>query len=89
MTYVLPKRLRRPFKRGDIVETCHSDLSKMGTQKVVYAGKKIVRTDDGRRWRASDGWYVGWRAWPFPSIRLAKRGRTICHDRYAYRRDGK
>lgn len=68
-TYKMPKPIGRPFVKGEIVETCDRDLNVMDEQKVVYAGKRIVRTKCGRTWRATDGWYVGHDAWPFPSIR--------------------
>lgn len=75
--YTVPKPIRRPFVRGEIVETCDRDLSTMGTQRVVYAGKRIVRTACGRRWCAKTGWWMGeHRAYPFPSIRHAKKAKA-------------
>lgn len=72
ITYQVPEELPRKFRRGDRVEVCDRDLSPMSLQRVVYAGTKIVRTSCGRRWRASDGWWIGSNGtWPFPSIRLA------------------
>lgn len=73
MEYVPPKKLKRPFKRGDRVQV----VDRMGVpfdtiHRVRYAGKRVVRIDDGRRYRASDGWWIGENgAWPFPSLTLA------------------
>jgi hypothetical protein len=51
------------------------DLVAMSVQRVVYAGKRIVRLDCRRRFRSSDGWWVGENGiWPFPSIRHQKKG---------------
>lgn len=69
LTYKVPEPPGRPFRKGDIVETLDRNGGVMGTEVVVYAGPKIVRTKDGRRWN-QDGWWVGEIAWPFPSIRL-------------------
>lgn len=74
LTYKMPKPIRKPFVKGEVVQTCDRNLVPMGKVKVVYAGRKIVRTEDGRTWRATDGWYVGRQVWPFPSIRH-KRGK--------------
>jgi len=72
LTYKLPEPLNRPFRRGDRVEVCDRDLRVMDVESVVYAGKKVVRLFGGRRFRASDGWYIGTNGtWPFPSIRHA------------------
>ena len=71
LTYMPPPPIRKPFSKGDAVEVCDRELAVMSRSVVVYAGKKIVRTKCGRRWRAEDGWYVGHTAHPFPSIRHA------------------
>jgi hypothetical protein len=71
ITYKPPKRLRKPFVRGQMVEVCDRDLNPERTQrKIVRVGKLITVTDCGRRWRTSDGWWIGENGtWPFPSIR--------------------
>lgn len=72
MTYVEPDPLTRPFKKGDIVQVMNSDGSVCGDDhKVVYVGKKVVRIEDGRKYRATDGWWIGNHgAYPFPWLRL-------------------
>lgn len=72
LTYTVPKPIRRPFETGEIVEFCDRDLKVLSELKIVRAGKRIVRVEDGRTFRATDGWYVGEQAWPFPSIRHKK-----------------
>ena len=70
MTYVVPKPIRKPFTRGEIVEVCDRDMRVMECEKVVYAGKEVIRLEGGRRFRATDGWWIGENGtWPFPSIR--------------------
>jgi hypothetical protein len=74
LTYTLPKRLRKPFFRGEVVEVCDRDLKAMSTQKVIRVGKRVVVTECGRRWDAKNGWWIGQNGtWPFPSIRHVKR----------------
>jgi hypothetical protein len=80
MTYKVPKPIRRPFYRGEIVETCDRDLTVMSKQRVIRVGKRIVVTECGRRWRASDGWWVGENGvWPFPSIRHSTTRKKARH----------
>lgn len=75
MTYKVPRPIRRPFETGEIVEVCDRDLLVMSCEKVARAGKRVVRLEHGRTFRASDGWYIGNHGtWPFPSIRH-KRGK--------------
>ena len=75
LIYKVPATITRPFRRGDLVEVCDRDLVAMSTQRVVYVGKRIVRLDCRRRFRSSDGWWVGENGiWPFPSIRHQKKG---------------
>ncbi len=70
VTYTPPKPIGPPFRSGEIVEVCDSNLSPMSEERVVYAGKKVVRLEGGRRFRASDGYWIGENGiWPFPSIR--------------------
>lgn len=70
MTYTTPLPIQTPFKAGETVEVCNRDLVAMSRVKVTRAGIKVVRLVDGRRFRASDGWYIGvGGAYPFPSIR--------------------
>lgn len=73
MTYIEPPPLPRPFVRGDTVQVMNRDHTPcQGVHRVVYAGKKVVRIEDGRRYRATDGWWIGdTAAWPFPWLRLA------------------
>ena len=62
---------RRPFAKGDIVHLIDSQGSDCGALKVIYAGKKIVRVNGGRRYLQNDGrWFADGRPWPFPWIRL-------------------
>lgn len=75
VSYKIPKHIRYPFVVGEIVEVCDRQLKVMGEQRVVYAGKRIVRTDCGRAWRATTGWFVGSAPWPFPSIRHKRNWR--------------
>lgn len=76
--YTVPEPIKTPFAKGEIVEVCDRDLKPMGEVKVKYAGKKIVRLVDGRTFRATDGWYLGHKAWPFPSIRHKKEQLDDC-----------
>lgn len=70
LTYKRPKKPQTPFKRGQLVEVCDRDLTTMSVVKVVYAGKRITRLADGRRFETETGWWVGENgSWPFPSIR--------------------
>ncbi len=73
LTYKVPPKLRKPFVAGQFVEVCDRNHDVMSVVKVVYAGKRIVRLNDGRTFRATDGWYVGLEAWPFPSIRHPRK----------------
>lgn len=72
LTYKVPKPPKTPFQRGEMVEVLDREHKVISTQKVIYAGKRIVRTACGRRWDAKSGWWIGDEAWPFPSIRKAK-----------------
>lgn len=67
--YTPPKPIERPFVVGEIVEVCDRDLKAISEVQVKYAGKKIVRLVDGRTFRATDGYWLGDEAYPFPSIR--------------------
>jgi hypothetical protein len=68
-TYKMPPPIMRPFQRGEMVNVRDSQLEVIGVQKVVRAGKRVVRTDCGRSWEATSGWWIGeFQAWPFPSI---------------------
>lgn len=70
MKYLVPKTIRKPFVTGEVVEVCDRHLNEMGHVKIKRAGPKVVALEDGRRFRSSDGWWIGeTRAWPFPSIR--------------------
>lgn len=73
MSYILPPPIPRPFNRGDLVLVMNGDHTVCsGGHKVVYVGKKVVRIEDGRRYRASDGWWIGSNGiWPYPWIKLA------------------
>jgi hypothetical protein len=75
LTYAPVKPLLRLFVRGDGVEVCDRCLGVLGFSTVVFAGKKIVRTIDGRRWSAVSGCFVDekGRVFPFPSIRLGAK----------------
>jgi len=79
MTYIEPTELTRPFKRGDRVQVMNGDHSICGANhRVVYAGKKVVRIEDGRRYRATDGWWIGANGtWPFPWLRLAPENGAV------------
>lgn len=75
ITYKPPLQIRRPFVRGEIVEVVDRNLLMMERERVVYAGPRVVRLAGGRRFRASDGWWIGESGtWPFPSIRHARKG---------------
>lgn len=78
MTYIEPPQLQRPFKRGDSVQVMNRDHTICGTDhRVVYAGKNVVRIEDGRRYRATDGWWIGSNGtWPFPWLRHTPPGRV-------------
>ena len=70
LEYTVPKPIENPFVAGEIVEVCSRDLRPMSEVRVAYAGKRMIRLDDGRRFRASDGWWIGSNGvFPFPSIR--------------------
>jgi len=71
MTYLTPTKPKKRFKRGDAVQVMNGDHSVCGdNHRVVRAGKKVVRIEDGRRYRASDGWWIGSNGiWPFPWLR--------------------
>lgn len=71
LTYIYPPELERPFKRRDCVQVMNGDGTVCGkNHRVVYAGPKVVRIEDGRRYRASDGWWIGSNGiWPFPWLR--------------------
>jgi hypothetical protein len=72
-TYRVPEPIGLQFTKGEFVEVCDRDLSVMSIKKVIYAGKSVVRIADNRRFRASDGWWIGRNGiWPFPSIRHQK-----------------
>lgn len=74
LTYKVPKPIKSPFVKGEIVEACDRDLIVMEEVKVVYAGKRVIRTNCGRTWRATDGHWVGTeQTFPFPSIRHKKK----------------
>lgn len=74
LTYKVPKPIKSPFTTGEIVEVCDRDLHTMSFVKIKRVGKKVVRLVDDRTFRASDGWWIGHtRAWPFPSIRHARK----------------
>jgi len=77
MTYKSPPHLKRPFRRGDWALVMNGDGTVCGgPYTVVYAGKKVVRLRDGRRYRASDGWWIGSSGvFPFPWIKLFRVGR--------------
>lgn len=79
LTYKRPGPIGKSFTRGEVVEVCDRNLRVMGIGKVVYAGKRVVRLNDNRRFRASDGWWIGENGtWPFPSIRhLTPAGRKL------------
>lgn len=71
MKYIEPPKLKRPFKRGDKVKVVNGDHTICGADHcVIYAGKRVVRIEDGRRYRATDGWWIGSAGtWPFPFLR--------------------
>jgi len=72
LTYKVPKQIKTPFVKGEIVETCDRSLNTMDRVMVVKVTKRVVTLEDGREFRAEDGWWIGEdRAWPFPSIRHA------------------
>lgn len=72
----VPKPIRHHFTTGEFVEVCDRSLNTMSVVKIKRAGTKVVKLSDGRTFRASDGWWIGEKAWPFPSIRhQLKRGR--------------
>lgn len=76
LTYELPTRPSRPFKRGDLVDTMNRDHSYMETVRVVRASSRSATTDCGRRWDQSGWWISETCAWPFPWIRHSRRKRT-------------
>lgn len=71
LTYQVPPELTRPFRTGEVVAVCNRNGETMSRLTVERAGKKVIRLEgDARRFRASDGWWIGdTDAWPFPSIR--------------------
>ena len=73
MTYIEPTKPKRPFKSGDRVEVMNADHTVCSNGHwVTYGGKKVVRIEDSRRFRASDGWWIGSNGvWPFPWLRHA------------------
>lgn len=74
MTYKVPKPRGKPFRKGDLVETCDRHLEVMEVVRIVAAGSRQVRTECGRLWRQKDGWWIGdTGVFPFPSIRHLKK----------------
>lgn len=49
----------RPFVHGETVSIIDSRGDVVGTERVKRAGKKVIVTKCGRRWRASDGLWIG------------------------------
>ena len=74
--YKVPKPIKTPFVTGEIVEVCDRKMNVMSLEKVKRAGPKVVALVGGRRFRASDGYWIGdTGCWPFPSIRHARKKR--------------
>lgn len=75
LTYETPWPLPRPFVKGDKVHVYSRDLIVIGITDVAYAGVKVIRTKDGRRWEATTGLWLDdlhcHVTYPFPLIRLA------------------
>jgi hypothetical protein len=74
MTYTPPKKLRKPFVKGEIVAVCDRDLKPMSYERIVAVSKSRVKLEGGRSFRTSDGWWIGANGtWPFPSIRHSRK----------------
>ena len=79
LTYQMPPRLRRPFRVGEVVSICDRSGDVMGKFVVAKAGAKVIRLRaDDRRFRASDGWWIGESGvWPFPSLRQETKAEQV------------
>lgn len=73
LQYTIPKPILKPLKRGDLVDVMSRDGMRLSTRRVVRAGPRVVVTDCTRRWRATDGRWIGDRVYPFPWIRRSRR----------------
>jgi hypothetical protein len=73
LTYKPAVPPKRPFKVGDNIQVLDSQHIVVGRQKIVEVGRKLVRTECGRQWTVDGRRWDSERAWPFPSIRLARR----------------
>jgi hypothetical protein len=71
LTYVPVEPPPRPFAGGDAVEVLDREGALLGERKVTYAGKRVIRTDCGRRWTPQGEFLMdNGLPCPFPSIRL-------------------
>lgn len=75
LTYQVPPAFKKPLTVGDCVSVHGRDGEKIGETIITRRDRKgIVVTDDGRRWVAKNGYWLGDAlSWPFPSIRRMKR----------------
>ena len=86
LTYRKPGKVRKPFAVGETVIVRDRDLSWIGETKIKAVSANAVVTEDGRDWRADNGWYIGpSRAYPFPSIGRA----VIAEARRMDKRNGR
>lgn len=77
LTYKTPETPHRPFAVGDVVDVLDRNHAVISQQRVVLASGRIVGTECGRLWK-QNGWWMGEdQAWPFPSIRHARRHHTM------------